>query len=590
MSAEHTGPGDHPFAAGHDPRFVYGTSERAEFLARARHGLTSGEPFLLLTGETGVGKTSVITELLEDGAIWAVQINHPRLSARELLEEVCTRFGADLPKKPTKPQMLASLERQLGEIRAAGTAVLVIDEAHALSAELLEELRLLSNLESNGKPLLQIVLVGLPELEATLAQPNLQQLRQRVGVEGRVSALDATETERYLHHRVAAAGGDGPARFPTETCLEIYRLTRGVPRAINTLAGQALLAAERDSATAVTAAHVQAAAPDTWKRDATDEAPQRPVAPDAPAAPAAPTEPSEAATPPEPIGTVIEPRPITDPSVRAWVSRFVDPDKPLQIGSQALAAQHLAELSQGSFDEAFPEGDSGNGEGHAPAAAPRPARKRKKPRGRVLPRDRRRKPRWMTLVGAGAIAIAAVLVIPRLPFRARLKATDVPATATSSTSAPSAAPTPRQTKSKRERSEPSPATSSASSRHATKPKASTPRIVAPAADTTPAVETTPPADTTPAADSSATPRRWQGIEVGTYIDPYRAGSERDRLKGVTGLSARVIQTGGIGAETYHVVLGSFSSSSRASRMADRLVAQGKVDQAQVVPLRLMRKD
>jgi len=112
-------------------------------------------------------------------------------------------------------------------------------------------------------------------------------------------------------------------------------------------------------------------------------------------------------------------------------------------------------------------------------------------------------------------------------------------------------------------------------------------VATPEEETAPALGT-PPADTTPAPDSAATPHRWQGIEVGTYIDSYRAGAERDRLKELTGLSARVLQTGRSGGETYHVVLGSFSTSSRAERMADRLIGQGMIDQAQVVPLGPMK--
>jgi general secretion pathway protein A len=576
MSADLNGLGETPFAAGHDARFVYGTSERAEFLARARHGLTSGAPFLLLTGETGVGKTSIVTELLGDGRIWAAQINHPRLSAPELLEEICTRFGADLPKKPSKPQVLASLERQLAEIRAEGIAVLVIDEAHTLSPELLEELRLLSNLEANGKPLLQILLVGLPELEARLAQPELQQLRQRIGVEGRVSALDATGTEHYLHHRVAAAGGDGAQRFPQDTCREIHRLTLGVPRAINTLAGQALLAAEQESSPAVTVAHVQAAAPDTRRRDAASEAPPT-------VTPVESTDAPDAS--PELIGTVIEPRRSSDPSVRAWVSRFVDPDKPLQIGAQALAAQCLAELSEGGFDEGFSEGDAEGGGGVAPA--PRPGtRRRARRRGPPARRRRRRLgSRWIAVAAAAALAVAALLVIRRLPFRPpRTAETEMNTVVPSSTSP--------QTEGKATKRQRDPGTERATEKSAStrrsRTKSSSPEPVAtPAEDTTPDVGT-PPADTTPAADSAATPSHWQGIEVGTYIDPYRAGAERDRLKELTGLSGRVLQSGSLGAETYHVVLGSFSTSSRAERMADRLVAQGKIDQARVVPLGLMK--
>jgi cell division protein FtsN len=189
------------------------------------------------------------------------------------------------------------------------------------------------------------------------------------------------------------------------------------------------------------------------------------------------------------------------------------------------------------------------------------------------------------VAAATALAVAALLVIRRLPFGPPRNAeTEMNAAVPSSTSPPTAG---KATKHKRD-SGSERATEKTASAKRSRAKSSPPEPVAtPAANTAPAVDT-PPADTTPAADSAATPRRWQGIEVGTYIDPNRAGAERERLAGVTGLSARVLQTGRSGGETYHVVLGSFSTSSRAERMADRLVGQGMIDQAQVVPLGVMK--
>jgi general secretion pathway protein A len=267
MSDNLLGLRENPFAAGHDPRLVHEHEQRSEVVAGFRQALAAGEPFILVTGEAGVGKTSIVTQVLSDEKAWSAFITNPLLTRAELLEEICLRFGVDLPESVSKPRLLAELERHLAEIRREdGAPVLVVDEAHDLSLELLEELRLLSNLEFKGRPLVQIVLVGLAALEARMSEPDLAQLRQRIATHLRVRPLGGEDTWRYIHQRVAAAGGDGAERFPDETCIEIHKLTRGVPRSINTLAAQALLAASREAERTVTVAHVRASAAGTWLR------------------------------------------------------------------------------------------------------------------------------------------------------------------------------------------------------------------------------------------------------------------------------------------------------------------------------------
>lgn len=258
-----------PFADGPDHRFIYPAFKRLEAVALLRKRIADGESFVTVTGESGSGKTSIVTELLEDETLKAkvAFVAHPSLTPAELLEAVCIEFGAPLPGSPSKPQTLASLEHHLRELRRQGrAAVLVLDEAHGLKTELLEEARLLSNMKADGRALIQTVLVGLPELERRLGLPELAQLRQRISVHARIVPLSLEETEGYLQHRVSAAGGNGPAIMTPEACEEIYDYTNGLPRDINTLAGRALECAHEEGAEAVMVEHVRIAAGDARPR------------------------------------------------------------------------------------------------------------------------------------------------------------------------------------------------------------------------------------------------------------------------------------------------------------------------------------
>ena len=256
---------ENPFADGHDQRYVYPARKRVEAVALLRKRIADGESFVAITGEPGCGKTSLVTELFADPAPkpQVAFIAHPSLTPSELLEAICIEFGARVPTAPSKPQTLAALDHHLRGLRKLGSAaVLVLDEAHRLDTDLLEEARLLSNMKAEGRGLLQTILVGVPELERRLGLPELAQLRQRVTVHCRMLPLTAEETEGYVHHRVGAAGGDGAALFPSETCRELHNYTDGFPRALNTLAGRALECAEQDGADAVRVEHVRIAASD----------------------------------------------------------------------------------------------------------------------------------------------------------------------------------------------------------------------------------------------------------------------------------------------------------------------------------------
>ena len=252
---------ENPFLAGHHPKYLFPSREHQEALAHLRYGIQNREPFVLITGEVGTGKTTAVYDALAEWGSRAVValITNSALTRAELLEEICLRFGVTASAPMSKPQALVELQKQLGAVRARGElAILLVDEAQNLDRELLEEIRLLSNLEVSGEYLLQIFLVGQPELETKLAQKELRQLRQRIGIHYRILPLSVTETARYIHHRVSVAGGNAEELFGSETCVEVYRITNGIPREINIVAGQALLNAFVEDLDGVTPEHVRA--------------------------------------------------------------------------------------------------------------------------------------------------------------------------------------------------------------------------------------------------------------------------------------------------------------------------------------------
>jgi type II secretory pathway predicted ATPase ExeA len=297
MFERHFGLRENPFASGHQARFVYPSREHQEALAHLRFGIENREPFVLITGEVGTGKTTALYDVLaewESRAVVAL-ITNSALKRDELLEEICLRFGIAVSGALTKPQALVHLERFLQGVSSRGhRAILLLDEAQNLDRELLEEIRLLSNLETQGDKMLQVFLVGQPELEAKLARPELRQLRQRITVSYRLNPLSAEDSEHYIHHRLSVAGGHAISIFPSEACVEVHAITHGIPREINTVAAQALLNAFVEDSPLVLPQHVRAVAQDTEFTSVL-----RPAAAPAPVAPppvAAP--PAEPAPPP----------------------------------------------------------------------------------------------------------------------------------------------------------------------------------------------------------------------------------------------------------------------------------------------------
>ena len=236
-----------PFSIAPDPRYLFMSERHREALAHLLYGVGGGGGFVLLSGEIGTGKTTVCRCFLEQipGNCRVAYIFNPKLTAVELLSSVCAEFHIDLPpSSATAKDFIDPLNAFLLAGHAASqNHVLIIDEAQNLSADLLEQLRLLTNLETNERKLLQIVLIGQPELRNMLARPELEQMAQRVMARFHLDALTRQESGDYIAHRMAVAGLQGVMPFDAKALARVHQLSRGVPRRINLLCGRALLGA-----------------------------------------------------------------------------------------------------------------------------------------------------------------------------------------------------------------------------------------------------------------------------------------------------------------------------------------------------------
>lgn len=234
---------ERPFALSPDPEYLYPSRVHREALDYLRYGLESHAGFVVITGEIGSGKTTLLQTLLRslDDQTCVGRIVNTLLEPRELIETIMIDFGLD-PGARSKPLMLRDLAQYLVDQRLAGRLVLlVIDEAQNLSLAALEELRMLSNLETEKSKLLQIVLVGQPNLREQLAAPGLEQFRQRITVSYHLQPLDQGETANYINHRLRRAALGAPLEFPREVTDVIHARSRGVPRIINVICDAALV-------------------------------------------------------------------------------------------------------------------------------------------------------------------------------------------------------------------------------------------------------------------------------------------------------------------------------------------------------------
>jgi type II secretory pathway predicted ATPase ExeA len=232
-----------PFNTSPDPRFLYMMPHTREALAGLEYGISARKGFIVLVGEVGTGKTTLLRRALGSftkGRVFTSFIFNPRLEVLDFLEFVLSDFGIT-PVNRTKSGMLIQLNRWLIErFRQQETCVIVVDEAQNLSSELLEEIRLLTNLETSSEKLVQIILSGQPEFEDKLRQPELRQLRQRVSLWCRTKAINEEQTAAYIAQRLLIAGTSAPI-FTPEAVLAIHRASRGIPRVINLICEHALI-------------------------------------------------------------------------------------------------------------------------------------------------------------------------------------------------------------------------------------------------------------------------------------------------------------------------------------------------------------
>ena len=254
---------ERPFTITPDPRYLFMSERHAEALAHLIYGVTESDGFIVLTGEVGTGKTTLVRSLLQKMPAEAdvALVLNPQLTAREFLSVILKELGIELPENAESNRALIEVlnDYLLNAHANARRTIVVVDEAQNLSVEVLEQIRLLTNLETARHKLLQIVLIGQPELREMLARQDLRQLAQRVTARYHLMPLNADEATRYVDHRLAVAGALQPI-FTARAKKALFQIARGIPRLMNLVADRALLGAWSQESRNVTPSMVRAAA------------------------------------------------------------------------------------------------------------------------------------------------------------------------------------------------------------------------------------------------------------------------------------------------------------------------------------------
>ncbi|HTR97767.1 MAG TPA: AAA family ATPase [Candidatus Acidoferrales bacterium] len=597
-----------PFAPGSDSSTFLETLACARWLARVDEDLGAREPVLLLTGEPGVGKTELVRATLAHlaGRATCALVAYPALGPAELLEEIVRRLGGEPGAGASRPVLLGAFERALAAIAARGQVALVaIDDAHELPRECLEALRLLPGVAQHANARLEFLLAGLPALEATLEQPALTPLRQRIAFRDRLEPLGAGETRRYLRHRVTAGGGDGGALIPRAACLEIASRSGGVPRAINALASAALRLARAAGAASVGPEHVEAAAatlgvlpspPSPSERDdeaevepqvapVTPVAPRRATAPSASVVPAAPRRAIAPGAPPAPAPERAEarasippsrmpPAPRPEPATAAKSAVLPAPQPPAPRPEPVAARRSDASPPVATPASQDPQewvkrfvGDAGPlqigsraGPGSDwtratfdPADGAEPATAGETPRraGSAPPPARARE-RRLVAIGVPLATLLALFVVGGaigLVIRAGLRAMHPRAEAARTSAGIAQRPAPAA------------------------------RSAEPATTVRPEPAAGPPSP--PAAPAGRGPFT---LEVGVASDLPSAFARRDSLKSLVGIGAWVVPSADSAATPHRIVLGVYRSRARAEAARQMLIGSRTLTEVTVVSL------
>jgi general secretion pathway protein A len=233
-----------PFDITPNPRFLFYSEKHREAFNHLLYGIRERKGFVQLTGEVGAGKTTLCRALLEElnGTFATALILNPILSPTELVKTIALEYGLPVTGLDRLETLAVINQFLLQQVERGHDTVLIIDEAQDLTDDLLEQVRLLSNLETDNRKLLQIVLMGQPELRERLNNPKLRQLRQRITVRYHLPPLTRDEVNQYVHHRLQVAGAKGAPYFTTPALWRVYSYSQGIPRLLNAICDKALLA------------------------------------------------------------------------------------------------------------------------------------------------------------------------------------------------------------------------------------------------------------------------------------------------------------------------------------------------------------
>ncbi len=613
----------HPVASG--AAFLE-TASAGEALRRLESGIGAREPFLLLTGEAGTGKTALVNAALErwKDRVTAAFLPAPGLGGTELIEEIVLRFGAQPAAGASRPRLVACFEQVTADIIASQRVPwIVVDDAHRVAPEALEELRLLVNAALQAQRSVEVLLVGAPALEARLDEPALAAVRDRLSVRAHLGPLSVSETRRYVKHRIEAVGHEGAHVFPRKSCAELAAASGGIPRRINALASTALRLARDAGEPSVQVSHVRTAAEllgsgatprareleasrtegDAVTSSAPRETPEAAVRSEPPAEGVEPTDAHARSLPGPTPSAARHGNALTDDyeaeaeahrittshhDASEWVARFVGNQGPVRIGALAGVPPEWQEGSIDAIDarpraamrslEPAPERRSDVAPHRIETsieADDEASRDESSVRTRAQHRKQRRGTGRMVLVALSAVLIVEGVLVIRTGALQNLQLGRIGETSTAMTTPDiasvaiaAASVTPRVLGARR--AAPAPAAPDTAGFIASPPDSE----MAP-------MEPPPVIDT-----GSGRPAHRYSLEVGTYVDPQEAFIERDRIREATGMKAWVVVAPPGSAEMSRVLLGVYRTEQRAEAAAGMLMNRGTVIEASVVPLPL----